>query len=111
MLEGCTPFPAEFAERYVREGIWRQETIPQAIAKAALEHSASIAVSDSTRRLTYSQLLAEAGNLPSLLSRDGSERNARIFVQLPDCGEFATLPIWWLDIVALPVMALPAFRR
>ena len=38
MLEGCTPFPAEFAERYVREGIWRRETISQAIAKAAVNH-------------------------------------------------------------------------
>jgi 2,3-dihydroxybenzoate-AMP ligase len=35
MLEGCAPFPAEFAERYISEGLWRRETIPQAIAKAA----------------------------------------------------------------------------
>ena len=75
MLEGCTPFPVEFAERYVREGIWQRETIPQAIANAALEHPESIAVTDSTRSLTYSQLLAEAGSLAALLSPPGNERH------------------------------------
>src|ERR1700675_2256895 len=111
MLEGCTPFPAEFAERYVREGIWRRETIAQAIAKAALEHCDSIAVSDSTRSLTYSQLVAEAGTLAALLSRNGIERNDRIVIQLPNCIEFATLTVACLEVGALPVMALPAFRK
>src|SRR6202041_769912 len=111
MLEGCTPFPTEFAERYVREGIWRRETIAQAIANAALEHPESIAVSDSTRSLSFSQLIAEAGNLAALLSRNGIERNDRIVIQLPNCVEFATLTIACLEIGAIPVMALPAFRK
>src|SRR5580693_7781598 len=111
MLEGCTPFPDEFVERYTRDGIWRRETIPQALAKAALEHPASIAVSDSTRSLTYSQLLAEAGNLAALLSRNGIEPNDRIVIQLPNCVEFATLTVACFELGAIPVMALPAFRR
>src|ERR1700685_4360427 len=111
MLEGCTPFPAEVAERYVRAGIWRRETIPQAIAKAALERPDSIALTDSTRSLTYAQLLVEAGNLAALLSRNGIVRNDRIVIQLPNCIEFATLTIACLEIGAIPVMALPAFRK
>jgi 2,3-dihydroxybenzoate-AMP ligase len=111
MLEGCTPFPTEFAERYVREGIWCRETIAQAIANAAREHLDSIAVSDSTRSLSFSQLIAEAGNLAALLSRNGIERNDRIVIQLPNCVEFATLTIACLEIGAIPVMALPAFRK
>src|SRR6202035_844107 len=98
MLEGCTPFPADFAERYVREGIWRDETIPQAIAKATLEHPDSVAVSDSTRSLTYSQLVAEAGSIAALLSRNGIEPNDRIVIQLPNCVEFATLMLACLEI-------------
>jgi 2,3-dihydroxybenzoate-AMP ligase len=90
MLEGCTPFPAEFAERYVRAGIWRNETIPQAIAKTALERADSIAVEDSTRSLSYSQLIAEAGAVAALLSRNGIARNDRVIVQLPNCVDFAT---------------------
>ncbi|HLX04944.1 MAG TPA: AMP-binding protein [Candidatus Binatus sp.] len=111
MLEGCTPFPAELAERYVREGIWRDETIPQAIAKAALMRPDSIAVSDSTRSLTYSQMVAEAGSIAALLSHNGIESNDRIIIQLPNCVEFATLTIACLEIGAIPVMALPAFRK
>jgi 2,3-dihydroxybenzoate-AMP ligase len=111
MLEGCTPFPADFTERYVREGIWRDGTIPQAIAKAALEHPDSTAVSDSTRNLKYSQLIAEAGSLAALLSRSGLEPNDRIVIQLPNCVEFATLTIACLEIGAIPIMALPAFRK
>lgn len=111
MLEGCTPFPDDFAERYVREGIWRRETIPHAIATAALDRPDSIAVADSTRSITYSQLIAEAGTLAALLSRNGIERNDRIVIQLPNCVEFATLTIACLEVGAIPVMALPAFRR
>ena len=111
MLEGCTPFPADFAERYVREGIWRRETIQHAIATAALDRSDAVAVADSTRSITYSQLLAEAGTLAALLSRNGIERNDRIVIQLPNCVEFATLTIACLEVGAIPVMALPAFRR
>jgi 2,3-dihydroxybenzoate-AMP ligase len=111
MLEGCTPFPAEVAERYVRAGFWRRETVPQAIAKAALERPDSIAITDSTRSLTFSQLIAEAGNFAALLSRNGIVRNDRIVIQLPNCIEFATLTIGCLEIGAIPVMALPAFRK
>lgn len=111
MLEGCTPFPADFAERYVRENIWRRETIAQALANAAIEHLDSIAVSDSNRSLSFSQLVAEAGNLTALLSRNGIERNDRIVIQLPNCVEFATLTIACFEIGAIPVMALPAFRK
>src|ERR1700693_2754803 len=111
MLEGCTPFPADFAERYLREEIWRRETLPHAIASTALEHPEAIAISDSTRSLSFAQLLAEAGNLAALLSRNGIERNDRIVIQLPNCVEFATLTVACLEIGAIPVMALPAFRK
>jgi 2,3-dihydroxybenzoate-AMP ligase len=111
MLEGCTPFPAEFAERYVREGIWRRETIADAIAKAALTRPESIAVTDAVRSLTWSQFLDEAGSLAALLSRNGIERNDRIIIQIPNCVEFATLTLACFEIGAIPVMALPAFRR
>jgi salicylate---CoA ligase len=111
MLEGCTPFPADFAERYVREGIWRRETIPEAVANAALERPDSIAVSDTTRSLTFSQLIAEARSIAALLSRNGIERNDRVVIQLPNCVEFATLTLACLEVGALPVMALPAYRK
>jgi 2,3-dihydroxybenzoate-AMP ligase len=111
MLEGCTPFPAELAERYVREGIWRRETIAGAIASAAQKRPDAVALSDPARSLSYSQLIDEAGHLANLLSRNGIAPNDRIVIQLPNCVEFATLTIACLEVGALPVMALPAFRK
>jgi 2,3-dihydroxybenzoate-AMP ligase len=111
MLEGCTPFPPEFAERYKREGFWRAETIPQAIVRAADQRPDSIALVDSTRSVTYSQLLDEAGQVAALLHRENIAPGDRVVIQLPNCVEFASLTIACLEIGALPIMALPAFRK
>src|SRR5271170_970875 len=111
MLEGCTPFPPEVAERYIREGFWRAETIPQAIVRAARLRPDSIALIDSTRSLTFSQLVDEAGHIAGLLDREGIERGDRVVIQLPNCVEFATLTVACLEIGALQIMALPAFRK
>ena len=50
-------------------------------------------------------------HVAALLSRNGIARNDRIVIQLPNCVEFATLTIACLEIGAIPVMALPAFRK
>ena len=55
--------------------------------------------------------MLKQGTLAALLSRNGIERNDRIVIQLPNCVEFATLTVACLEIGALPVMALPAFRK
>lgn len=111
MLEGCTPFPPEFAERYIRAGFWRPETISQALACAAKARPDTIALSDANRSLTYAQFLDEAGHIVAMLTRNGIERGDRIVIQLPNCIEFATLTMACLEIGAAPIMALPAFRK
>ena len=111
MLEGCTPFPPEFAERYIREAFWRAETIPQALVRAANQRPDSIALVDSSRTLTYSQLLDEAGHAAALLNRENIARDDRVIIQLPNCIEFATLTVACLEVGAIPIMALPAFRK
>jgi 2,3-dihydroxybenzoate-AMP ligase len=111
MLEGCTPFPSEFAERYIREGFWRNETIPHAIVRAAERRPEAIALTDSTRSLTYAQFLDEAGNLATLLNHEGIVRGDCVVIQLPNCIDFATLTLACLEIGAIPIMALPAFRK
>ncbi|HYK64270.1 MAG TPA: AMP-binding protein, partial [Patescibacteria group bacterium] len=44
-------------------------------------------------------------------SRCGIGRNDRVVVQLPNSVEFASLTLACLEIGALPIMALPAFRK
>jgi 2,3-dihydroxybenzoate-AMP ligase len=111
MLEGCAPYPGEFAERYRREGLWRAEAIPAAVATAARAWPDAIAVVDERRALSFSQLLAEAARTAALLGRNGLSRGDRIVIQLPNCTEFASLFLACLEVGAIPVMALPAFRR
>lgn len=111
MLDGCTPYPDEFAARYIREGFWRRETIAQAVVEARHQHPNAIAVSDSRRTLTFAELVNEAERVATLLEERGLRRGDRIVVQLPNCAEFASLFIACADIGVVPIMALPAFRR
>jgi salicylate---CoA ligase len=111
MLDGCTPYPDEFAARYIREGYWRRETIAEAAARASREFPDAIAVSDSRRTLTFAELVDEAACVAMLLERRGLRRGDRIVIQLPNCVEFASLFLACMDIGVLPIMALPAFRR
>ncbi|MGH7865928.1 MAG: (2,3-dihydroxybenzoyl)adenylate synthase [Candidatus Binataceae bacterium] len=115
MLEGCTPYPPEFVERYVREGYWRAETIPQAIATIAnrieLTRPDAVAVADGRRRLSFRQLADDAAAVAALLERIGLHRGDRIVIQLPNCNEFASLLLGCLEAGVVPVLALPAFRR
>ncbi|MGH7948940.1 MAG: AMP-binding protein, partial [Candidatus Binataceae bacterium] len=113
MLEGCTPYPRKFVERYVHDGIWRAETIPQAIAAIANDARTSgrEAVADGARRLRYRELADEASAVAALLESLGLRRGDRIVIQLPNCAEFASLFLGCLEVGVAPVMALPAFRR
>ncbi len=111
MLEGCTPYPPEFATRYVGEGIWRAETITQAIANAARKTADATAVRDAARSLTFAQLIDEAGRIAAVLSSAGIAAGDRIVVQVPNCVDFATLFLACLEVGAIPIMALPAFRE
>ena len=111
MLEGCTEFPAEFVDRYIREGYWKTETIAEAVAASAQRHPDSIAVIDANRSLTFSKLIDEAAGLASVIEENGLRRGDRIVIQLPNCVEFASLFLACMDVGVIPVMALPALRR
>jgi 2,3-dihydroxybenzoate-AMP ligase len=115
MLEGCVPYPPEAAARYLREGYWQRATIAGAIAAAAVRQQRdrpdSIAVCDAERRLTYGALIGEAAAFAGVLARNGIEAGDRIIIALPNCVEFASLLLGALEIGAVPVMALAAFRK
>ncbi len=111
MLDGCTPYPAEFRERYVREGYWRSATIFDSVAEAAHDCPDRAAVVDSRRVLTFAQVLDEARRFRSVLAGHGLARGDRIIIQLPNCAEFATLALACFGLGTIPIMALPALRR
>lgn len=115
MLKGCTPYPPDAAARYIREGYWRSETIPSAIAAAAFDcndqRPRQIAVCDSSRHLGYGSLMSEAAAFAATLSGHGLGPADRIIIAVPNSVEFAILFVACLEIGVIPVMALPSFRR
>jgi 2,3-dihydroxybenzoate-AMP ligase len=111
MLDGCAPYPAEFRDRYIREGYWRAESISQAMNAAARAHRDRIALIDGRSAVSFAELLDEARRIRGLLATNGIGRNDRIIVQLPNGVEFASLSLACFELGAIPIMALPALRR
>lgn len=111
MLQGCTPYPPELAERYRRDGYWQDLTIPQAVAQAASTLGSSAAVIDDEGRITLRDLPARAGRLATMLEARGLRADDVIVVVLPNRIEFATLLVACLELGVIPLLALPSFRR
>jgi 2,3-dihydroxybenzoate-AMP ligase len=111
MLDGCTPYPDEFAARYVRDGIWRSETIAEAVVAANDLRPDAIAICASRRALTFAELVNEAARIAMLLEHHELRRGDRIVIQLPNSAEFASFFLACADVGVVPIMALPAFRR
>ncbi|MDT7627032.1 MAG: salicylate---CoA ligase, partial [Pseudonocardiales bacterium] len=119
--DGVVPWPAEYAERYVRAGYWAGRTLGPLLAEAAErtpDAPALIAPApnvpapiEADVRLSHRELLdrsrAAAGRLRAL----GLCAGDRIVLQLPNGWEFVVLTLACLHAGIVPVMALPAHRR
>jgi len=110
MLPGFTPWPAELAERYLREGYWNGELLGDLLRPWSQSDPGRIAVVADDRRLTYREMDVAADRLAVGLSRLGLRRYDRVVVQLPNVPEFITLAIALFRLGAVPVFALPAHR-
>ena len=111
MLDGCTPYPAEVAQRYIREGYWRAETIGELLESAARTWPEQTAVSDGPRRLTYSELNTLADRLAVHLVREGIKPRDIVLLQVPNRWEFVVIFFALQKIGVLPVMCLPPHRH
>ena len=106
----CPFWPAEFADRYRREGLWRDETFFDMLETSARARPVQVAVIDGTRSLTHTGLRDHALNLAAGLAAADLRRGDRVVVQLPNCVEFLELLFGLLRLGVVPVLALPAHR-
>ncbi|MEU3622997.1 (2,3-dihydroxybenzoyl)adenylate synthase [Amycolatopsis coloradensis] len=106
-MEGFVPWPAEFAERYRREGYWPGETL----GGLPRLHSGRTALVDEHRSWTYAELDRDADRLAAGLRRLGIQAGDRVVVQLPNVGEFVVLCLACYRAGVVPVLALPGHRR
>jgi len=111
MLEGCTPYPADFSERYIREGYWRAEAIGDLLETASRTWPERTAVSDGPRRITYAELNTLANRLALHLLRDGIRPRDIVLLQVPNRWEFVVIFFALQKMGALPVMCLPPHRH
>jgi 2,3-dihydroxybenzoate-AMP ligase len=111
MLDGVTPFPAEFAARYRRLGYWADRPLFDGFTAALARYADRVALADETGPVTYRQLDERSAHLARVLLDLGLRPLDRIIVQLPNTAVFAYLYFALQRIGAVPVLALPGHRK
>src|SRR4051794_17340598 len=111
MLEGCAPWPEDFADRYREAGYWQGRPLGSLLQETCDLNADRVAVVCDDQSLTYSEL----GDASSLLARRllnlGVKPLDRVVVQLPNVLDFPVVVFALFRIGAIPVMALPGHRK
>jgi len=110
MLDGCTPWPAEFAVRYREAGYWTGETFSDFVTDRTRRFADRLAVVGAAQRWTYAELGERSAVLATGLARLGIAAGDRVVVQLPNIPELFEVVFALFRLGALPVYALPAHR-
>ncbi len=111
MLEGCKPWPAEFAQRYRDAGLWDGSTLWGMVAAAIARSPDKIAVVAGDERLAYRQLDERSAVLAAGLLARGIAPLERVVLHLPNSVDFIVCYLALVRIGAIPVMALRAHRE
>ena len=111
MLDGCTPWPDDIAEKYRALGYWQGMTLADLLAQAVRRAPDRVAVVHGAERITYQALGDAADRLACGLLDAGIRPLDRVVVQLPNVPEFIYTYFALVRIGAIPVMALRAHRH
>ncbi|MPZ81828.1 MAG: AMP-binding protein [Actinophytocola sp.] len=109
--DGVTPWPAELADRYVRQGYWRGKPLGHWMWTWADRDGNRVAVVDGDVVVTYRELAEYADALADHLLDLGLHNGDNILVQLPNGWEFLALFLACQRIGVAPVLALLAHRE
>lgn len=110
MLAGCTPWPAEAAERYRARGLWRGQDLGTLLRTAAARFGPAPALVHGDRRICYAELDRWADRMAAGFARHGLGPGDRVVVQLPNVPEFVAVCFALFRLGAKPVFALTAHR-
>lgn len=111
MLQGCTPWPDEYARAYRAKGYWRDQTIPQFIEALARARPDHLAVVDGATRLTLGQWWDDSTRLAAHFHGLGLRQGDRVVFQLPNGAAFFSVYLALIRAGVIPVMALPPHRE
>ena len=111
MLQGCVPWPPEFAQAYRAKGYWQDRSIPQVLDDLASAAPDRDAVIDGATRLTHGALHAGSLRLAAHFHALGLRHGDRVVFQMPNGAAFFEVFLALLRIGIIPIMALPPHRE
>ncbi|WP_329376457.1 AMP-binding protein [Streptomyces sp. NBC_01351] len=88
MLDGCTSWPEEFADRYWMAGHWHGNTLDNLLRGWALQYGPRTALVHGGTRITYANLNRRVDRMAAGFRQLGFRRGLRVVVQLPNVPEF-----------------------
>lgn len=111
MLQGCTPWPAEYARLYRQKGYWQDVSIPERLAASIARRPGKTALVCGEERITYAELGSRIERLAAQFVRAGLKPLDRVVLQLHNVPEFVYAYFGLIRAGAIPVMALRAHRH
>ncbi|WP_310723387.1 AMP-binding protein [Streptomyces sp. N2A] len=103
MLDGCTPWPEEFVDRYWAAGHWRGNTLDNLLRGWALQYGPRTALVHGGTRITYANLNRRVGRMAAGFRLRGLRPGQRVVVQLPNVAEFVITAFALMRVGAVPV--------
>lgn len=88
MLDGCTPWPQEFVDRYWAAGHWGGNTLDNLLRGWALQYGPRTALVHGGTRVTYARLNRRVDRVAAGFRLRGLRPGMRVVVQLPNVPEF-----------------------
>jgi len=111
MLDGCTPWPEEFARRYIQEGYWEAKTLADLLEEQARAIPDRVFVSDGDRKLTFREVSQLSNRAALHLLECGFRPRDIVLLQFPNSWEFIVAFFALQKIGVVPVMCLPPHRH
>lgn len=104
MLDGCTPWPEEFVDRYWAAGHWRGNTLDNLLRDWALQYGTRTALVHGDSRITYAALNRRVDRMSAGLRLLGLRPGQRVVVQLPNVPEFVVTVFALMRAGVVPVI-------
>ncbi|MEU9007107.1 AMP-binding protein [Streptomyces sp. NPDC048551] len=110
MLDGCTPWPEEFADRYWAAGHWRGDTLDGLLRGWALRFGPRTALVHGSTRIIYAQLNRRVDRMAAGFRLRGLRPGQRVVVQLPNVPEFVVTVFALMRAGMFPVLCPVSHR-
>ncbi|GGY90364.1 2,3-dihydroxybenzoate-AMP ligase [Streptomyces avidinii] len=104
MLDGCTPWPEAFVDRYWAAGHWRGNTLDNLLRGWAQRHGPRAALVHGGTRITYANLNRRVDRMAAGFRLRGLRPGQRVVVQLPNVPEFVITVFALMRSGAVPVL-------